>query len=90
MGGGDKVRNSAKLAPNPGSIFPPTDAKEKCNFSPHTSLSPPKVKGKASESVHCIASQLWMQRGMSTALLEKFWWISLYVTDDVIAKLYVT
>ena len=25
-----------------------------------------------------------------SALLDKFWWISLYVTEDVIAKLYMT
>ena len=24
------------------------------------------------------------------ALLEKFWWISLYLTDDATAKLYMT
>ena len=28
--------------------------------------------------------------GAQDALLEKFWRISLYVTDDAIAKLYVT
>ena len=26
----------------------------------------------------------------SPTLLKKFWWISMYVTDDDIAKLYVT
>ena len=26
----------------------------------------------------------------AAALLDKFWWISLYVTDESIAKLYVT
>ena len=31
-----------------------------------------------------------MFKATADTLLEKVWWISLYVTDDAIAKFYVT